>query len=142
MLNRIEAKLNCLLHFFRIESPYVSALESNRQCGRGAETINEKAPRRGRGSRCRASLPRGRARCYAGGIEVTEQERQFLIGLEKLTRETGVCIYGCSDCGSPWLGEPDISDDRSGYAYLDGFVQWVAPSNKWDWKRYGDTVVK
>jgi len=70
MLNRIEAKLNCLLHFFRIESPYVSALESNRQCGRGAETINEKAPRRGRGSRCRASLPRGRARCYAGGIEV------------------------------------------------------------------------
>ncbi len=65
----------------------------------------------------------------------TEDERkaEFLIGLARLTRETGVVIGGCGCCGSPYLDarEPGQMEERAGYGY--GFsdeVAWISPSEK------------
>ena len=38
---------------------------------------------------------------------MTEHENKFLIGLEKLTRETGITIGGCGCCGGQFLDEAD-----------------------------------
>ena len=67
----------------------------------------------------------------------------FLVGLEKLTRETGVAIWGCGCCGSPSLATADVSDERSGYGY-DGCscVMWIAPSDKYDWETYSEKIVR
>lgn len=45
------------------------------------------------------------------------QKRKFLIGLEKLSRETGVIIAGCGCCGSPWLDtiDPQTEFEEAGY---------------------------
>lgn len=49
--------------------------------------------------------------------ELTEKRKQFLIGLERLTRETGVGIGGCGDCGSPYLIDIENPSKNSGYAF-------------------------
>lgn len=42
--------------------------------------------------------------------------KQFLVGLEKLTRETGIAIGGTGDMGSPYLYEPVLTQNPgSGY---------------------------
>ena len=48
---------------------------------------------------------------------MTDQERyrEFLKGLVKLTKKTGLVIDGCGCCGSPWLANLDDSD-YAGYA--------------------------
>lgn len=79
-------------------------------------------------------------------MRVDEQkERAFLIGLEKLTRETGVIIGGCGCCSSPFLMEleEEDSDPQSGYGFgYDGEVCWMNPSNEYNWKHYADSIVK
>ena len=74
--------------------------------------------------------------------KLNENERAFLIGLEKLTRETGIKIDGCGCCGSPYLLEADITDARSGYGMSDGQVEWFDPSYDYYWGRYSHTIVK
>lgn len=43
--------------------------------------------------------------------------KQFLVGLEKLTRETGIAIGGTGDMGGPWVEEllPHEHDKTYGY---------------------------
>jgi len=36
-------------------------------------------------------------------IELTDAQEEFLIGLEALTRKTGLELCGCGCCGSPYL---------------------------------------
>ena len=73
--------------------------------------------------------------------EGIKKEREFLIGLEKLTRVTGIMIGGCGCCGSPFLEEAKITDERSGYIW-EGQVIWVDPSDEYDWKKYSKYIVK
>ena len=52
-------------------------------------------------------------------MSLTEaQRRDFLEGLTKLTRETGVEIAGCGCCGSPFL--MPLSEDESGPSWRYG----------------------
>lgn len=76
-----------------------------------------------------------------------EAERQFLIGLEKLSRETGVYIGGCGCCGSPFLSyEPELNaDPRAGYCSDEGKcgkVTWIDPGDNYDWENYKEEIVK
>lgn len=72
-----------------------------------------------------------------------EKEKQFLIGLEKLTRETGVAIGGCGCCGSPFLhpAMPEELVGEAGYAYVDK-VEWISPYDKYDWEKNAANIVK
>jgi len=78
-------------------------------------------------------------------MSLSKNEKAFLIGLEKLTRETGIIIHGCGCCGSPSLcDEKDaITSDDSGYGfgYTDE-VCWIDPSDKYDWERFRKSIVK
>lgn len=75
-----------------------------------------------------------------------EKQRAFLIGLAKLTRETGVVIGGCGCCGSPFLGilsEPEAIDPAAGYGY--GYaceVVWISPGDTYAWEKYGGSIVR
>jgi len=72
-----------------------------------------------------------------------EKERLFLIGLEKLTRDTGIEIGGCGCCGSPYLDQAEITDKRSGYGYGDsGKVVWIDPSDDYEWENYSGSIAK
>ena len=44
--------------------------------------------------------------------------KQFLVGLEKLTRETGIAIGSTGDMGGPWVEEllPHEHDQSYGYS--------------------------
>ena len=74
--------------------------------------------------------------------KLNEKERAFLIGLEKLTRETGIKIDGCGCCSSPFLLEADITDTRSGYGLVFGQVAWFDPSSDYYWGKYSKFIVK
>jgi hypothetical protein len=73
-----------------------------------------------------------------------EKERLFLIGLEELSRKTGITIGGCGCCGSPYLQEIEGADDaRSGYGIgSQGQVIWISPADEYDWDEYADSIVK
>lgn len=73
----------------------------------------------------------------------TNKEKEFLVGLEKLTRKTGIVIGGCGCCGSPYLYEVGITDERSGYGF--GYaseVAWIDPSDDYNWENYSNFIVK
>jgi hypothetical protein len=78
--------------------------------------------------------------------EISEKEKQFIIGLEKLSRKTGVIVEGCGCCGSPSLRTLDISDmpPEAGYAFGAGMceVAWLSPSDKAVWENYSEDLVK
>ena len=73
-----------------------------------------------------------------------ESERKFLIGLEKLSRATGIVISGCGCCGSPTLFPSDDMPPEAGYAFKTGRqdVFWVSPSDKYYWGRLRDKIIK
>lgn len=75
-----------------------------------------------------------------------EREKEFLIGLEKLTRETGIIIGGCGCCGSPSLDEAsdaELSDPDAGYGYgYAGEVSWISHADSYDWERFSDSIVR
>jgi hypothetical protein len=79
--------------------------------------------------------------------DLDKDERAFLIGLEKLTRETGVTIAGCGCCGSPFLCRPDNENSRDnpeagyGFGYADEVV-WIDTEDEYAWKNYGHTIVR
>jgi hypothetical protein len=77
----------------------------------------------------------------------TENERkvEFLIGLARLSRETGIAIGGCGCCGSPSLDalDPEELDERAGYGYGHaGEVSWISPSDSYNWKSFAASVVR
>ena len=74
-----------------------------------------------------------------------DKERAFLIGLEKLTRETGVKIGGCGCCGSPFMDELEEKekDTNAGYGLgYAGEVSWIAPSDEYNWENFSTSIVK
>ena len=75
---------------------------------------------------------------------MTDNEKAFLIGLEKLTRETGIIISGCGCCGSPTLHAESDMPPEAGYAFGAGYceVAWVSPHDEYDWEHYRDKIVK
>jgi len=71
------------------------------------------------------------------------KEKEFLIGLDALTRKTGILICGCGCCGSPSLEEAKITDNDSGYGYgYAGEVSWIDKSDDYDWENFSKTIVK
>ena len=72
---------------------------------------------------------------------MTNNEKKFILGLEKLTRETGIAIHGCGCCGSPFLREVEVSKD-SGYSAEDcENISWADPKDDfWDYLK--DNIVK
>ena len=74
---------------------------------------------------------------------MTDNEKAFLIGLEKLTRETGIRICGCGCCGSPYMAEAEISSEKSGYGFgYAGEVSWLDPKDDYYWEKYSESIVK
>lgn len=78
---------------------------------------------------------------------MTEKQKQFIIGLEKLTRETGIAIDACGCCGSPFLSEAKITSEKSGYS-AKGDTDWVSeiewkdPSFLTNWEKESANIVK
>lgn len=76
-------------------------------------------------------------------MELSEKEKEFMVGLETLTRKTGIEIGGCGCCNSPFLAEAEITSEESGYSCQDsGDITWVDPSDKFDWEQYSKSIVK
>ena len=75
---------------------------------------------------------------------MTDKEKEFIKGLEKLTRETGIVIGGCGCCGSPYLDVAEITSDDAGYAQKpeEGEIGWIDPSDAYDWLNYKELIVK
>jgi hypothetical protein len=76
---------------------------------------------------------------------MNEREKTFLIGLEKLTRQTGITIAGCGCCGSPFLNDLQEfeSEESAGYGIgYAGEVTWISPSDEYSWKNYNKSIVK
>ena len=76
---------------------------------------------------------------------MTDQEREFLIGLRELTIRTGMTIGGCGCCGSPFVDKMEDKErtviDSSGYV-LCPEVKWVSPNDAYDFRKYGADIVK
>jgi hypothetical protein len=68
--------------------------------------------------------------------------KAFLLELRALTVKHGVEIGGCGCCGSPWLAEADVSDERAGYCYGKRGLRWVTPTDEWLWSNFGESVVR
>ena len=74
-----------------------------------------------------------------------DNERKFLIGLEKLTRETGLVIAGCGCCNSPFLRELSVEElvEEAGYGVgINDSISWLSPNYKTEWRKHSDSIVK
>jgi hypothetical protein len=78
--------------------------------------------------------------------KISEKEKEFLIGLEKISRETGVIVEGCGCCGSPSLRTLDSSDmpPEAGYAFGNDLceIAWLSPRDGTNWEYYRNNIVK
>lgn len=80
--------------------------------------------------------------------QLTDAELVFILGLEKLTRETGVAIAGCGCCDSPSLCDvtPDQLAPESGYGCDrdGGNVNWYSfdPKMPHRWEDDRKLIVK
>jgi len=88
---------------------------------------------------------------------LSEKEKQFIVGLEKLTRETGITINAESYdvCDLDLVGAA-ITSDESGYGFDNNGLAWLDPSDKQKscdyengsgllterWSLFKDTIVK
>jgi hypothetical protein len=77
---------------------------------------------------------------------VNSQELAFLVGLEKLTRETGIMIGGCGCCGSPSLDTAtaeELCDESAGYGFgYAGEVTWISRSDEYSWEKFAKSIAK
>lgn len=76
---------------------------------------------------------------------MNDKEKAFLIGLEKLTRETGITIGGCGGGGSPFLSElkESESEEIAGYGIgYAGEVTWLSPSDEYGWENFRASIIK
>ncbi len=75
-----------------------------------------------------------------------DREAEFMIGLARLTRETGITIGGCGCCGSPSLDEAsdaELGDHDAGYGYGDaGQVVWISRANDYAWRNFNYSIVR
>jgi len=73
-----------------------------------------------------------------------EKEKEFLLGLEQLTRKTGIVIGGCGCCSSPFLEELDEEpEEEDGYG--EGYakeVHWISKADEYDWNEFSQNIVK
>lgn len=80
--------------------------------------------------------------------KLSDAERAFLAGLEKLTRETGIAITGCGCCDSPFMYDLAAGDlaPEAGYSCNrhGGNVSWVCrdPDNPARWEEDRQWIVK
>ena len=71
-----------------------------------------------------------------------DKKKQFLIGLEKLTRETGIIIDGCGCCGSPYLIEVNALPEDAGYGKIGvSEVGWITPHDRFNWQLYSKNIM-
>ena len=78
-------------------------------------------------------------------MSLNEKEREFIIGLNELTKKTGIAVGGCGCCGSPYLHEIDSEDISNGAGYGDNGksdISWISPADHYDWKLYKTTIYK
>lgn len=76
---------------------------------------------------------------------ISTKHREFLIGLEKLTRKTGVKVRGCGCCSSPYLFDLRTNEEELGAGYAldgDGEVIWVSESDTIAFNLYSKKVIK
>ena len=76
---------------------------------------------------------------------MTPEEKTFIRGLEKLSRETGIIIAGCGCCGSPFMDELEqtAKSENAGYAVIEyGQIMWIAENDKDDWRRYAAKIIE
>ena len=69
--------------------------------------------------------------------DISEAERQFIVLLEKATRETGIIVTGCGCCGSPSLDKTEHLSEEAGYSFAhpegECDLCWVYPDEyEWD----------
>jgi len=75
--------------------------------------------------------------------ELTDAKKSFMVGLEKLSRETGIVIWGCGCCNSPEMLEDADMSKLAGYGFGDnGQLKWITPADVYDWAHYSDTIIK
>jgi hypothetical protein len=75
--------------------------------------------------------------------KLTDKEQEFLLGLEELTRRTGVAITACGCCESPFLIDvSDAANPQAGYDYVDlgDLISWHTEEERGqvsnnDWQR-------
>ena len=76
---------------------------------------------------------------------MTDNEQLFLIGLERLSRETGVKVQGCGCCSSLYLFEFDDDElsSESGYGFSSaGEVCWISKNDLYEWGLHSESIVK
>ena len=60
---------------------------------------------------------------------LTDAEKEFMRGLDELTRKTGVCVYGCGCCSSPSLYSLDGAETEETFGYFwgsAGELKWAS----------------
>ena len=73
--------------------------------------------------------------------KIEAAKKEFLIGLEALTRKTGIEIWvSCIETID--MGVATITDTRSGYGEGKNGVEWFDPSDEDNWNEYSHTIVK
>jgi hypothetical protein len=74
-------------------------------------------------------------------FRLDQHEVQFILGLEKLTRETGVTL---ATCGVRRVENEESRDDpRAGYSFGNNDeIRWIDPENEDDWIDYSHTIVR
>lgn len=78
---------------------------------------------------------------------MTDNERNFIIELEALSRKYKLQIYGCGCCGSPSVDPIEEKElvSEAGYIYEDK-LEWVEPDHcywdeRWDGARPYKSIV-
>jgi hypothetical protein len=73
---------------------------------------------------------------------MTDDERNFIIELEALSRKYKVLVGGCGCCGSPYLTKISDEcewDEREGYTYEDR-LDWLEMDD-YDWDEMKGKIV-
>jgi hypothetical protein len=76
-------------------------------------------------------------------MELSENEKKFIAGLEKLTRETGITFKAESyDKVDLSLYPANIDSEESGYGFVDCELMWIDPSDEMFWDKYKGSIIK